>query len=158
MKDPVLAGRAVDLRDVSRRVLQSEDSFIQSTVLVWKQRVGDSPLALLTAFDKQIRQDTSVAAKFNAPHTVAVGSQSGALESFQLTAQDRTMQGYLLAFIRDNVMVLVLETARHSQRATDSVPCSTDRSTPSVNFAQVRCLVSTAREVVGEKYKTRSAE
>jgi hypothetical protein len=98
-----------DLRDVSRRVLQSEDSFIQATVLVWKQRVGDSPLALLMAFDKQIRQDTSVAAKFDAPHTVAVGSQSGALESFQLTAQGRTTQGYLLAFIRDNVMVLVLE-------------------------------------------------
>jgi hypothetical protein len=98
-----------DLRDASRRVLQSGDSFVQATVLVWKQRVGDSPLALLTAFDKQIRQDTSVTAKFETPHTVTVGPQSGALESFQLTAQGRTLQGYLLAFIRDNVMVLVLE-------------------------------------------------
>jgi hypothetical protein len=98
-----------DLRDVSRRVLQSEDSFIQSTVLVWKQRVGDSPLALLTAFDKQIRQDTSVAAKFDAPHAVVVGQQSGALESFQFESLGRKGEGYVLAFVRDNVMVVVFE-------------------------------------------------
>ena len=98
-----------DLRDANRRILQGEGSFVQATVLVWKQRVGDSPLALLTAFDKSIRQDTSVTARFDTPHTVAIGPHDGALEAFQLTAQGRTLQGYLLAFTRDNVMVMVLE-------------------------------------------------
>jgi hypothetical protein len=98
-----------DLRDANRRVLQGEDAFVQATVLMWKQRVGDSPLALLTAFDRSIREDTSVTAEFDTPHTVTVGPNDGALEAFQLTAQGRTLQGYLLAFTRDNVMVMVLE-------------------------------------------------
>ncbi len=98
-----------DLRDGNRRVLQGKNSFVQATVLIWKQRVGDSPLALLTAFDKTIRQDTTISATFDAPHTVTVGPQGGALETFQLESQGRQAQGFLLAFVRDNVMVIVME-------------------------------------------------
>lgn len=35
--------------------------------------------------------------------------RQGALETFQFEAQGRKMNGYLLAFTRDNVMVFMLE-------------------------------------------------
>ncbi len=97
-----------DLRDANIRTLTGDNTIVRSTVLIWNKRSGDSPNALLAAFDKPIRQDASVPVSFGSPHAVSIGKQ-GALESFQFKTNGRKMHGHLLTFIRENVVVLVLE-------------------------------------------------
>lgn len=81
---------------------------MQATVLIGKQRSSDTPSVLLAAFDKSFWQNVSVDVSFDLPHSVIVGKQ-GALEPFHFQVEGRTVDGYLLTFIRENVVVLVLE-------------------------------------------------
>jgi hypothetical protein len=62
-----------DLRSASQRLWQGESSFVQATVLVWKQPVGDSPTAVLAGFDKPFRQNTSTPAKFTVTSSASCG-------------------------------------------------------------------------------------
>ena len=110
-----------DLRDANQRTLQDEKSLVQATVLVWKQRVGDSPTEVLAGFDKPIRQNTATPAKFVEPHTVTVGQHSGALESFQFESLGRQGQGYVLAFVQDNVIVIVFEVGQSGAVSEEQV-------------------------------------
>lgn len=109
-----------DIRDVNTRDLAAEGVFIRSAVMVGKKNFSDTPAELIAVLEKSMQQETSVVAKFDKSQTISIGDRGG-IESFTLTGLSGSLHGYMVTFVKRNVIVLLIEMGSGEQVTKDSV-------------------------------------
>lgn len=111
---------AKKLRDSNLREFEAEGVYIRSVVLVGKTTASDEPGELIDEIESSMQGDASVAVSFDKLQSVLIGDRGG-LEPFTMKGSARSLQGYIVAFVQRNVVVLLIELGDEDQVTKDSV-------------------------------------
>jgi hypothetical protein len=108
------------LRDSNTRDFESEVIFIRSAVLVGKTALSDTPEELIDVLETSMQEEANVNVSFEKLQTVLIGDRGG-LEPFTLKASAGSLKGYMVAFVKRNVIVLLIEMGAEDQITKEAV-------------------------------------
>jgi hypothetical protein len=112
---------AKTLRDSNLREFEAEGVYIRSVVLVGKTAASDAPGELIDEIESSMKGDaSSVAVSFDKLQSVLIGDRGG-IEPFTMKGNARSLQGYIVAFVQRNVVVLLIELGDEDQITKESV-------------------------------------
>jgi hypothetical protein len=114
------AADSKDVRDSNTRDLESNGVFVRSMVLVGRLKYSDTPAELIDSLELAMQKDSPVAASFEQLRTVSIGDRGG-IEPFTVAGDSGPLQGYVLVFIRRNVIVMLIEIGPKEQVTEDTV-------------------------------------
>ena len=109
-----------DVRDSNTRDLESNDVFVRSMVLVGRLKYSDTPADLIDPLELAMQKDSPVEVSFEKLHAVSIGDRGG-IEPFTMASASGSLQGYVLVFIRRNVIVMLIEIGPKEQVTEDTV-------------------------------------
>jgi hypothetical protein len=108
------------LRDSNLREFEAEGVYIRSAVLVGKTTASDVPGELIDEIETSMKGDASVTVSFDKLQSVLIGDRGG-IEPFTMKGSTRSVQGYIVAFVQRNVVVMLIELGTEEQITKDSV-------------------------------------
>lgn len=109
-----------DMRDSNTRDFEANGGFVRSVVVVGKQTYSDMPEELINVLETSMQQEANVDVKFEKMQTMLIGDRGG-IKPFILKATAGSLQGYVVAFVKRNVIVMIIETGAMEQISKDSV-------------------------------------
>jgi len=108
------------VRDANKRILESDRVVIQSMVLIGRANSSDQPTEMIAAVEQSLTNEASSELVFSPVTTLAIGDRA-ALRPFEISQSSTQAHGYILAFVRRNVLVVIIEIGQAEQVSEDSV-------------------------------------
>jgi hypothetical protein len=97
-----------NVRDVNHRVFQSDDMYVQLSMLVGRVSSADQPTEMVTNLAAEMRKVLAGDVSWGTPHDFVVGER-GSIQEFTVGSAPDQRRGYIAVFIKTNVIVVLTE-------------------------------------------------